>query len=281
VEDDATIQHERAVKFWFPHRSDGYAKPFQGHKLERRLSHGLASPSIGASPRTAVGARRTQRRPDAVGLAVCLGAFFAHFYSFAIQETITTPFVTARYGWSQRRVDTLFAGVSVLSLVTSVLVAELSNRWSDYDLLVLSLVLGFAGSLVLLDPPLWPAQLGEARFLAGFALITVAFPFGRNVALATFSKVLGPCDQGEWMGLMFVVGALPRCLGPSWSLYALQLACVLFPKPAPCPKGGRTCLEFGISALIFGATLATVGRTRRRLRPYDADDEGGERVGLV
>ena len=70
--------------------------------------------------------------------------------------------------------------------------------------------------------------------------------------------MLGPCDQGEWMGLMFVVGALPRCLGPSWSLYALQLACVLFPHPAPCPKGGRTCLEFGISALIFGATLATV-----------------------
>ena len=42
------------------------------------------------------------------------------------------------------------------------------------------------------------------------------------------------------------------------------------------PEGGA-CLEFGISALIFGATLATVGRTRRRLRPYDADDEGGER----
>ena len=109
--------------------SDGYAKPFQGHKLERRLSHSLASPSIGASPRTGP-MRRTQRRPDAVGLAVCLGAFFAHFYSFAIQETITTPFVTARYGWSQRRVDTLFAGVSVLSLATSLLVAELSNRWS-------------------------------------------------------------------------------------------------------------------------------------------------------
>ena len=42
------------------------------------------------------------------------------------------------------------------------------------------------------------AQRAEVRFLVGFALITVAFPFGRNVALATFSKVLGPCDQGEW-----------------------------------------------------------------------------------
>ena len=113
----------------------------------------------------------------------------------------------------------------------------------DFDLLVLSLVLGLGGSLLLIDAPLFPA-LGEGRFLAGFALITVAFPFGRNVALAIFSKVLGPAEQGEWMGLMFVVGALPRCLGPSWSLYALQLACVAFPEPAPCPPGGRTCLEF-------------------------------------
>ena len=189
--------------------------------------------------------------------------------------------MTARYGWSQRSIDTLFAGVSVLSLVTSILVARLSTRWSDYDLLVLSLVLGFAGSIILLDPPLWPAPLGEGRFLVGFALITVAFPFGRNVALATFSKVLGPCDQGEWMGLMFVVGALPRCLGPSWSLYALQFACYLFPEPSPCPRGGRTCLEFANSAFIFAATLATVGRTKRRLKPYDADDEGNERAGLV
>ena len=65
----------------------GYAKPLALHKLERRLSHGLASPQISM--------RRRERRPDAVGLAVCLCAFFAHFYSFAVQETITTPFVAA------------------------------------------------------------------------------------------------------------------------------------------------------------------------------------------
>ena len=67
----------------------------------------------------------------------------------------------------------------------------------------------------LLDPPLWPPAARRARFFTGFALITVAFPFGRNVALATFSKVLGPCDQGEWMGLMFVVGAVAAVSGPS------------------------------------------------------------------
>ena len=84
------------------------------------------------------------------------------------------------------------------------------------------------------------------------------------------------------MGLMFVVGALPRCLGPSWSLYALQLACSVFPEPSPCPPGGRTCLEFTISAAIFGAALLAVGRWRQNLRPYgDRDAQAGERDGLV
>jgi len=136
----------------------GYAKTIP-LKLERRLSHGLASPQISM--------RRTRRGPDAAGLAVCLGAFFAHFYSFAVQETITTPFVTERYGWSQRRVDALFAGVSVLSLVTSVLVARLSTRWSDYDLLVLSLILGFAGSILLLDRRCGPRRWGPGASSSG------------------------------------------------------------------------------------------------------------------
>lgn len=257
--------------------SAGYARPLRRldessaeelrESIESPASAGLRSP---APARSAGGkSREALATPSRAGLVTCLVAFFAHFYSFAIQETITTPFATARYGWDQRRVDELFAAVSVLSLVTSVAVAKMANFCSDFDLLVLSLVLGLAGSLLLLDRPLVPYDLGEARFLAGFALITVAFPFGRNVALAIFSKVLGPAEQGEWMGLMFVVGALPRCLGPSWALYALDLACSVFPDPKPCPLGGRTCLEFIISAAVFAATLGAVLRHRGSLKPYD------------
>ena len=262
----------------------GYARPLRrlasDDALNLNKAAALGSPALGRR-RDEEAALAEAAAPSRTGLVVCLVAFFAHFYSFAIQETITTPFVTKRYAWSQAAVNYLFAAVSVLSLVTSVAVSRLSKAGvRDFDLLVLSLVLGLSGSLLLIDAPLFPA-LGEGRFLAGFALITVAFPFGRNVALAIFSKVLGPAEQGEWMGLMFVVGALPRCLGPSWSLYALQLACVAFPEPAPCPPGGRTCLEFALSGLVFAASLGAVARHRTALAPYGAEAAAGERAPLT
>ncbi|KAJ8601540.1 hypothetical protein CTAYLR_005205 [Chrysophaeum taylorii] len=209
-----------------------------------------------------------EEEPDKVGLWTLLACFFAHFYSFAIQETITTPFVAARFGWSQRQIDYLFAGVGLLSLLTSFVVALLAKVCSDVALLVLSLVFGLVGSLALIDQPLGP-PLDVVRFLLGFGLITIAFPFGRNVALAMYSKVLGPTPQGSWIGLMFVVGAIPRCLGPSWSLYCLRLACTLFPRPAPCPAGGRTCLEFFISAAFFAACMILVFRVKTALLPFE------------
>ena len=130
---------------------------------------------------------------------------------------------------------------------------------------------------MLLDPPLWPAQLGEARFLDWLCVDHVAFLRAERGA-GDVLQGAGALRPGRVDGSHVRRRALPRCLGPSWSLYALQLACVLFPRPARVSEGRRTCLEFGISALIFGATLVTVGRTRRRLRPYDADDDGGERA---
>lgn len=211
---------------------------------------------------------REAPEPDKRGLVVLLICFFAHFYSFAIQETITTPFVSKRFGWSQRHIDYLFAGVGLLSLATSLIVSSLAKCCSDLALLVLSLVFGLVGSLLLIDQPFFP-ELRTDRFLVGFAFITVAFPFGRNVALAMFSKILGPTPQGTWIGLMFVVGALPRCLGPSWSLYALRLACTLFVDPQPCPPGGRTCLEFALSGSIFAASLVLVFFSKSNLLPYD------------
>ena len=63
-------------------------------------------------------------------------------------------------------------------------------------------------------------------------------------------------------------------------MYALDLACRVFPYPRPCPKGGRTCLEFGLAALIFGLTLLAVLHWAASLRPFDAR-RGTERERLV
>ena len=41
---------------------------------------------------------------------------------------------------------------------------------------------------------------------------------------------------------MLTVGAVPRIVGPWWSLYSLNLACEI--EHMECWKGGRTWLEF-------------------------------------
>ena len=89
--------------------------------------------------------------PNARGLTILLLIFVIHFFSFAIQETITTPFVLEAYGWNQRDVNLLFVGVGVVSLLTSVVVKYLSRVMSDYNLLVTSLFVGLGGSLFLID----------------------------------------------------------------------------------------------------------------------------------
>lgn len=63
--------------------------------------------------------------------------FFIHFYSFAVQETITTPLVLNLYDFEQYQVNVLFVAVGVLSLMTSAVVGVISRCVSDRSMLIL------------------------------------------------------------------------------------------------------------------------------------------------
>ena len=147
--------------------------------------------------------------PSKVALVTCIWVFFVHFYSFALQETITTPLVPALYGWTQQNVDILFVGSGVITLVTSFALRYISRVVGDRPLLIISMVLGLVGCLLLVDYPGYPRNtLPLPSFLVGFAFITVAFPFGRNVTLSLYSQVSSwavcvcVCVYGKWGGRM-------------------------------------------------------------------------------
>ena len=162
------------------------------------------------------------KKPSTAGVCVLLVMFFVHFYSFAVQETITTPLVLNLYDFEQYQVNLLFVAVGVLSLLTSTAVGYLSRVFSDRTILVMSILLGLIGSVILIDSA--DHFLDLSRFFIGFAIITVAFPMGRNVTISIFSAVLGNVEQGFYMGLMLAVGALPRALGPFWAIKSLQVS---------------------------------------------------------
>uniref|UniRef100_A0A7S4RE02 Major facilitator superfamily (MFS) profile domain-containing protein n=2 Tax=Ditylum brightwellii TaxID=49249 RepID=A0A7S4RE02_9STRA len=199
--------------------------------------------------------QQQEQKPNYIGLSICIILFFVHYYSFAVQETIITPWVIHDYGWDPLRVNLLFVGAGILSLIASIVVKYASRVLDDRVMLFFSALIGFVGSVLLIDYPtatddytIDAEENGNVKhnvvpipqFLIGFALITLAFPFGRNVTLGVYGNVLGPINQGRWMGLMLAVSAIPRALGPFAAVSLLEKA------------DWYTYMEFGLAALLFG-----------------------------
>lgn len=182
--------------------------------------------------------------------------FLVHYYSFAVQETITTPMVIRLYSWSPIQINLLFAGAGLISLVTSFSVRYLSRQVQDQTLLIASIVIGLIGSILQMDVPQIENVLPTGRFILGFSLATMAFPIGRNVVLGLFGNILGPVSQGRWMGVIIAVSAFPRALGPFLALEALEAV------------HWRTYLEFGLCSFFFFLALVGTIKTTHILVPY-------------
>eukprot|EP00038_Savillea_parva_P010887 m.193534 g.193534 ORF g.193534 m.193534 type:complete len:663 (+) comp18946_c0_seq1:59-2047(+) len=221
--------------------------------------------------------------PATVGLVLCLSAFFVHFYSFAVYETIMTPLVPELYGWSANRVDVLFVGAGIVSLIASLTVKFVSPFVSDTQLLVASLVLGSIGNAIMIDIPGYAQGKGGPPpswgFVTGFVLLNIAFPIGRNVVLGLYSKIIGPCPQGGYMGAIIALGAVPRAVGPFWAVYALCIperrqahpqrypATLCHTKPSTKPE---TYILFGTTAVAFAVMtiVVAVAAARGLLAPH-------------
>lgn len=191
-----------------------------------------------------------------MGVAVSMFLFFIHYYSFTLQETIITPLCSIVFDWKGIDVNLLFTCAGVLSLVTSFAVRLLARYLDDRILLVASILIGFVGSVFLMDLP-FSSELPIWRFLAGFSMITIAFPIGRNVVLGIFGNVLGPVNQGRWMGAMIAISAFPRIVGPFIALKLLEVV------------RWKTWLEFGICACSFFVVFALVMQNIDLLVPYE------------
>ena len=166
------------------------------------------------------------------------------------------PVAMVIYDWEQVEINLLFVGAGFISLATSLAVRELTRYVDDTMMLLSSLIVGLAGSLFLLDAP-FSEKLPAWRFLLGFCLSQVAFPVGRNVCLGVFGNILGPVNQGRWMGFIFAVSAIPRAIGP---FVAVKLLTVV---------DWSTWLEFFVCSALFGLTLIATWLFIRDLVPYE------------
>ncbi len=214
-----------------------------------------------------------------LGIWACIAFFFVHFNGFAVQETITTPIVKEWFGWDEVAANLLFTASGVGNLLCAVAMSVLSGPRrlpdgsftqlvSDRTLLLWSLSLAAGGWLLLVPLGAWFSPAGAPRptesmgqFLVGFAMVTLAFPFGRGVCLAMVGKLLGDQPQGAWMGIMFALGAIARIAGPFWAVtgyYSFGAAAV-----------------FGSTALLFLLSLLA-SRGLWDVLIVDGDDGGDD-----
>ena len=97
--------------------------------------------------------------------------------------------------------------MSHLSSVRTLTDGTQAQRVDDRVMLLGSLLMAPAGWLVLVPLADWSnpsarGGMGLVQFAVGFALVTIAFPFGRGLCLAMVGKLLGDQPQGTWMGIM-------------------------------------------------------------------------------
>jgi MFS transporter, ceroid-lipofuscinosis neuronal protein 7 len=198
-------------------------------------------------------------RPSSVVLALvaCNIAFFTHFYGFAIQETITTPLVQNYYNWTVFQANLLFTAAGVAALGAFGALALLSSVMEDRLLATWSLGIGALGFAMLVSTPDY--SLGYSRFLAGFLVISIAFPLGRATVIALYTKILPQAWQGSGQGVILAVGAVARILGPFWAVRAFDDVLgdlIVF---------GATAALFLVTLFIFVVTYGSLGEPLRRL----------------
>lgn len=183
-----------------------------------------------------------------ISLVLCNAIVFVHFFAFSLQETVTTPFVQTFYDWSVLRANTLFTVAGLLSLLAFALLTPLSRWLSDRALTASSVLLGAVGFVILTSVNILPV----ARFLTGFALISVAFPMGRATTVGLYTKLLPMHAQGTGQGVLLAVGALARIVGPFCAVRAVV------------DRNGALTV-FGATAAAFLACLLGIVATYRRL----------------
>lgn len=178
-----------------------------------------------------------------------LFCFLIHFEGFAVQETMTTPLMFDFWDLTIADVEILFVCAGVGQLLCFVIVTCLSKREiREAYILFVSLGLGFVGYVLLIQwegVDLHPgSRYSLVRFLIGYTLIAMAFPLGRAVCISMYSNVLGPVGQGQWMGIIFTVGAISRILAPIF-------AAGMYNWLGPTGMYGSSGIFFGIAFIVL------------------------------
>eukprot|EP00933_Yihiella_yeosuensis_P042208 TRINITY_DN36760_c0_g1_i1.p1 TRINITY_DN36760_c0_g1~~TRINITY_DN36760_c0_g1_i1.p1 ORF type:complete len:552 (+),score=54.35 TRINITY_DN36760_c0_g1_i1:33-1658(+) len=223
--------------------------------------------------------------PRILGLITSYFVFFVINCSMASLETVTPVVAQRLYGWgpclnpdtcpfksAQTYVNMLMTIGALLSFANCLIMSSFGSVIHTWETTAICCGLGiFIGvNLLTVD---WFGSLPAGRFLASYLIGAFFGGFIRGPHFTQLSQVIGPHPKGGYMGLLFLVGALPRIVGPFVLVSLLDYPSTWRSSNFPYVYEGpvsRTWLLYGSQAGLYAIALVMVITCRHSLTPHPA-----------
>jgi DHA1 family tetracycline resistance protein-like MFS transporter len=182
---------------------------------------------------------------ELVGLA---SVNFLSQLAHALLPSVTVLYMGYRYGWDERMVGFVMAGVGVCAMVVQgTLIGPVVKRFGERRALIAGLLFGAAGFAI------YGVAASGAVFLVGIPVMAL-WGFANPSALGLMSRRVGPHEQGQVQGANASIGGIANMLGPG--LFTQVFAAAIGPDRDWQLPGA----PFGLAALMLLAAMVIAWR---------------------
>jgi len=177
---------------------------------------------------------------------------FLGLLAHAVLPSVTVLYMLYRYGFDERAVGFIMAGVGVCAMVVQgVLIGPVTRRFGERVALLIGLAFGAAGFAI------YGIAWTGALFIIGVPLMAL-WGFANPAAMALMSRHVGADEQGQLQGANASIQGIANMLGPG--LFTLVFAWAIRPDRAvPLPGA-----PFALAAALLVAAMAIAWRVTRR-----------------
>jgi DHA1 family tetracycline resistance protein-like MFS transporter len=147
---------------------------------------------------------------------------FLGMLAHAVLPIVSVLYLFYRYGWDERAVGLVLAGVGICSMVVQgALIGPVIKRFGERASLIVGQVFGVAGFFI------YGAASTGVLFLAGIPFMAL-WGLASPASLALMSRHVGPDEQGQLQGANASIQGISSLLGPG--LFSLTFAYAIRPE---------------------------------------------------
>jgi MFS transporter, DHA1 family, tetracycline resistance protein len=147
---------------------------------------------------------------------------FLGMLAHAVLPIVSVLYLFYRYGWDERAVGLVLAGVGICSMVVQgALIGPVIKRFGERASLIVGQVFGVAGFFI------YGAASTGVLFLAGIPFMAL-WGLASPAALALMSRHVGPDEQGQLQGANASIQGISSLLGPG--LFSLTFSYAIRPE---------------------------------------------------